>query len=72
VAFDYQRSVAMLLRWLPRMTNPWVKEAIISTPPEQWNLKWALGNALDAVADQSFVEELLELVRDPSHGAPGT
>jgi hypothetical protein len=90
VAFDFRRSVPILLRWLPRMTNPLVKEVIIrslttrfakpvaaptlidefrSTPLEQWAVKWAIGNALDVVADQSFVEELLGLVSDPRHGA---
>jgi len=29
VAFDFRRSVPILLRWLPRMTNPLVKEVII-------------------------------------------
>lgn len=90
MAFDFGRSVPILLRWLPRMANPLVKEVIVRslttrfakpvaaptlidefrrTPLEQWALKWAIGNALDVVADQSFVEDLLELVSDPSHGA---
>jgi HEAT repeat protein len=90
MAFDFEGAVPILLRWLPRIENPWVKEAIVRslttrfakpvaapvlieefrrTPTDQAALKWAMGNALDVVADQSFIDELLGLVGDPGHGA---
>jgi len=34
----------------------------------QEGLKWAVGNALSVVADESIVDDLIELVADPAHG----
>lgn len=44
-------------------------EAFQRTPPDRQGLKWAIGNALDVVADSSVLPELLELAQDRSHGA---
>jgi HEAT repeat protein len=37
-------------------------------PTEAANLKWAVGNALSVVADDSVFEEVVELLRDHRHG----
>lgn len=43
-------------------------QAFRSAPGPGWTLKWAIGNSLHTVAEAEHVPELLELVRDASHG----
>jgi len=39
-----------------------------NAPAEQMLFKWAIGNALSIVADDSVFEDVASLVRDPRHG----
>lgn len=39
-----------------------------SSDPAQQEFKWALGNAISVVADESHFDEVVELVRDKRHG----
>jgi hypothetical protein len=52
----------------PVAAQPLVEE-FRRTPTDQEALKWAIGNALDVVADNSVVPELLELAREQQHGS---
>ena len=86
-AIDYKRVVPILMHWLSRMDDRWVKESIVRSLTTRWarpaaapllideyrrtqdeHLKWAIGNALSVVADDSAFDDLVELVRDKSHG----
>ena len=85
----YRAAIPVLLKWLPLISDPEVKESIVRTLSVPWakptaalpliaefltacqkdsGLKWAIGNALAVVADQSLFEQLCELVRDRRHG----
>jgi HEAT repeat protein len=37
-------------------------------PPEQDSVKWAIGNALATLADAEVADDLVDLLRDASHG----
>jgi hypothetical protein len=37
-------------------------------PAQLWHLKWAIGNALGYIADESVISEVMELLRDKQHG----
>jgi hypothetical protein len=52
----------------PIAAGPLVEE-FRRTPADQQALKWAIGNALDAVTDNDALPELLEWVRDQQHGS---
>jgi hypothetical protein len=88
--FDYQNSVPVLLRCLPLVEDPAVKEAIVrslstsaarpaaadlliaefiaTSDADQPGLKWAIGNALNTVADKGHAEPLRELALDRRNG----
>jgi HEAT repeat protein len=86
--FNYESVVPILMKWLPVMSNPRVKESIVralSVPfaeeaapllveefrrvdPEPSGLKWAIGNALDVVANDAVMEEMIDLATDRRHG----
>ena len=85
---NYERAVPILVKWLPMMANPRVKESIVralSVPfaqqaapllieefrrvdPDQGGLKWAIGSALDVVANDAVLDEMIGLATDKSHG----
>jgi HEAT repeat protein len=85
---NYESAVPLLMKWLPLMSNPRVKESIVralSVPfakqaapllidefqrvdPEQASLKWAIGNALDVVANDAVIDDMIRLATDKSHG----
>jgi hypothetical protein len=90
---DYRHVIPLLLRWLPRMQNPAVKEAIVRALTDKWarplgapaligefrrtdhavdrshyRLKWAIGNALSVVADDSVFHDIVDLLKDRNHG----
>ena len=88
---DYKTAIPILLRWLPRVDNLRIKEAIVRSLSVPWakptaapalvdafrqapddppGLKWAIGNALSIVADDSVFQDIVALVRDKRHG-PG-
>jgi hypothetical protein len=91
--FDYDLAVPVLIEWLPRVRDPFLKEVIVrsltgeaaaegegaralvdefrqtpSTGREWFSVKWAIGDALATLADAGVADDLLELVRDQSHG----
>ena len=51
----------------PRAALPLIAEFLTASQKDS-GLKWAIGNALAVVADQSLFEQLCELVRDRRHG----
>jgi HEAT repeat protein len=85
---NYESAVPVLMRWLPVVSDPRVKESIVralSVPfaraaapllateyrradSSSAALKWAIGNALEATAGDSVVDDLIELARDRSAG----
>jgi hypothetical protein len=88
---NYRHAVPILMRWLPRIDNPAVKEDIVRSltvewakpqagpllidefrraddPGEELGLRWAIGNALAEVADDSVFEEVADLASDRSWG----
>lgn len=88
-AFDYERSVPVLVEWLPRIEDRRVKEAIVRSlstkhargvaapvlveefkkaKGDPLGLQWAIGNALEVVADRSLFGDLVALARDRSNG----
>ncbi len=85
----YERAVPILIAWLPLITDPGLKEAVVRALSVPWarpvaaqpliaeflkapgqgsGLKWAIGNALSVVADDSVFDNLAALVRDKRHG----
>jgi HEAT repeat protein len=92
--FDYDLAVPVLIEWLPRVRDPFLKEVIVrsltgepaaegagsralvdefrqtpSTDGKWSSVKWAIGDALATLADASVADDLLDLVRDKSHGS---
>lgn len=86
---SYENVVPALVRWLPMVANPQLKEALVralSVPHakpgaapvlvaefqnasrDQVALKWAIGSALEVVADDSVFAQVVALVRDRTHG----
>jgi HEAT repeat protein len=90
--FDYKLAVPVLIEWLPRVRDPFLKEVIVRSltgeaaaagygaralvaefrempSTEEWSsVKWAVGDALATLADAGVADDLLELVRDQTHG----
>lgn len=88
----YREAVPILVRWLPLVADPSVKEAIArgltvrfarptATPAlieafdgydelerRDFYAKWAIGNALSVVADDSVFDDIVRLARDRRHG----
>lgn len=85
----YPSAVPVLIAWLPKIDNQYVKEDIIRRLSVPWArphalrpilqefktlpdkppaLKWAAGNALEVIADDSVFEEIVEIAIDPRHG----
>ena len=86
----YETAVPILLKWLPKINDLRVKEAIVRALSVPWarplaaeplisefrkanestnsGFKWAIANALEVVADESVLEEIIELVQDKHHG----
>jgi hypothetical protein len=56
--FDYRRAIPILLKWLPRIENPDVKEAIVRALSVPW--------AKHTVAAKLLVEEFRKQVEDRS------
>jgi HEAT repeat protein len=85
---NYESVVPILVKWLPLIANPRVKESIVralSVPfaqeaapllveefrrvdSEPSGLKWAIGNALDVVANDAVLDEMIDLAKDKHHG----
>jgi hypothetical protein len=92
---NYEAAIPILLSWLPRINDRWVKEDIVRTMTVKWarpaaaaplileyeradslgleprhahGLKWAIGNALEVVADDSVFDDVARLAQDQRHG----
>jgi len=52
----------------PTAAIPLIKE-FHSAPGFDTSYKWAIGNALETVADKSVVDDLLEIASNPRYGA---
>lgn len=83
-------AVPILLKWLPRVNDPGLKEEIVraltdklakpaaakplikefeeSTDSSPTGLRWAIGNALSVVADDSVFDDLVQLLRSSEYG----
>ena len=82
-------ATPILLRWLPKVKYPGLKEDIVrslatkyatpiaashlideyvKTPNSEGSLKWAIGNSLAVVADDSVFDAIAGLTLDPDHG----
>jgi hypothetical protein len=83
----YEDAIPVLLHWLPRIENEYVKEAIVRALTVKWAkpfaapalikeftrahrfaLKWAIGNALEVVVDDSVFADIVRLILDREHG----
>lgn len=85
----YDAAVPILVRWLPRIGDRYVKEDIIRTLSVPWakaalpvlieqyrtadddqgiGLRWAIGNALEVVADDTVFDDVVSLARDRRYG----
>lgn len=88
--YDYRRAIPVLMEWLPRIDNPYVKEDVVRALSVKWamsaapllvaelerarsvpdgsSLRWAIGNALEALASDDIADELLRIAADVSLG----
>jgi HEAT repeat protein len=86
----YSAALPVLLRWLPRIDNYFVKESIVRcltgpwaagdqtatslikefdhAPISEFNFRWAVGNAVEVIADASVVGDLLRISADRAQG----
>lgn len=85
----YPAAVPILIEWLPKIEDRYVKEDVIRTlsvpwarpdavapilrefkrlPDEPLGVKWAAGNALEVIADDSVFEEIVDIATDPGYG----
>ena len=87
---SYKAAIPVLIKWLPIVTNLYVKEHIVRALSVPWarptavmplirefrsleqkhrlGVRWAIGNALEAIADDSVFAEISELARDKRYG----
>jgi HEAT repeat protein len=80
-------AVPILLEWLPRVTDPGVRESLVRAlsvrearpaaigplvrefeETENDMHRWAVGNALEVVADDRAFDDLERIVREPRYG----
>lgn len=60
---------ALTVKWAkPQAARPLVEEFRKASPSEDMGLRWAIGNALATVSDDSILNELVELATDASYG----
>lgn len=85
----YPQAVPVLLRWLPCVHDPAVKEDIVRTLSVPWaedaaplllfeferaedatgtGLRWAIGNALEVVANDEIADGMIKLATDRRYG----
>ena len=50
------------------MQVPALVDAFLQAPDDSPGLKWAIGNALSIVADDSVFQDIVALARDKRHG----
>lgn len=60
---------ALSVRWAKPQAAPLLLEEFRNVEDDpQGPLRWAIGNALEVVADESFADDLIDLVRDATYG----
>lgn len=59
---------SLTVKWAKPLAAPLLIEEFLRAGDPWHGLKWAIGNALSVVADDSVFEDLVRLVRDKSHG----
>ncbi len=85
----YPQAVPVLIRWLPRVHDPAVKEDIVRTLSVPWakdaaplllsefertedstgtGLRWAIGNALEVLANDMIADGMIKLATDRRYG----
>jgi hypothetical protein len=96
VVYDYEKAIPLLMEWLPRIDNRYVKEEIVRALSVKWarpiaaplfirefervpdeartrfkdypkvgsELGWAIGSALEVVADDSVFDDIVRLATD--------
>ena len=57
------------MKWAkPIAARPLIREFLKAPDSEEFGLKWAIGNALSVVADDSVFDDIVALVKDKRHG----
>jgi hypothetical protein len=87
----YEKAMPILVAWLPRVTNPIVKEDIVRALSVKWardtaaprllvtefeqadsptveGLRWAIGSALEVLANDEIADEMIKLATDRRYG----
>ncbi len=67
---DAKESIIRTLSvpWAKGSATRGVLDEFYKAPPEAQNLKWAIGNAMEVIADQSVADEILKIVANRSNG----
>ena len=88
---SYESAIPILVSWLPRVTNPIVKEDIARALSVKWarntdaprllvmeferaedatgtGLRWAIGNALEVLANDDIADGMIRLATDRRYG----
>jgi hypothetical protein len=70
-AFDVKESIVRTLSvpWARGIATKPLLEEFYKAPVEASSLRWAIGNAMEAIADPSAADEILKIVADPSNGS---
>lgn len=59
---------ALSIKWAKPIAAPTLIKEFIQITDSENQCKWAIGNALSVVADDSVFEEIVELVQEKEHG----
>ena len=86
---NYQSAIPILVDWLPKISNPDVKEDIVRALSVKWakhaapllvtefeqaedetgiGLRWAIGNALEVLADDAIADDMIRLAQSRQYG----
>jgi HEAT repeat protein len=70
-AFNVKESIVRTLSvpWARGIATKPVLEEFYKAPKEASSLRWAIGNAMEVIADPSVADEILKIVADPSNGS---
>lgn len=67
---DVKESIIRTLSvpWAKGTATRAVLDEFYKVPSEAMNFRWAVGNAMEVIADNSVADEILEIVGNPSNG----
>ncbi|MBZ2186138.1 MAG: HEAT repeat domain-containing protein [Bryobacter sp.] len=67
---DVKESIIRTLSvpWAKGVATRVVLDEFYKSPTEAMNFRWAVGNAMEVIADEAVAGELLEIVANPSNG----